>query len=220
MKNNRSKPNKRLMIKGEWYWSSKFVIQNYTKKVGFLAMCVYQLMASMVNEKQVCFPSQKYIAECLGCSRASVNKAIKILEKNKLIRVWKRCRYNCEYLLLDIPKCKAGETQMSTTVNSDVKHTDTNNNKLTRIINNNSNASNKFINKPMTNNKTREELLVNEIASTLNDYTHDRLILKLCNKYSEQLIRQVLEEVEKVPEHRIKKSRLALFTYLLKKYDY
>ena len=86
---------------------------------------MYNFLACFVDKNQFCFPSQKYIGDCLGFSRATVNKAIRILEENKLIRIERRSRYHCEYYLLKV-RCKAEETQMSTRGNSDVQNIDTN----------------------------------------------------------------------------------------------
>ena len=76
--------NAREMNAGEWYWVAKAVIQDYAPNIGSTAMAVYHLLASMADEKQCCFPSQKYIAQKLGCSRATVNQAVKTLADSKL----------------------------------------------------------------------------------------------------------------------------------------
>jgi len=96
----------------------------------------------------------------------------------------------------------------------------TNNNKLTRI-NNKNNDSKKFLNfssfkefKP----KTRKELLAQDLARELNDYGNLPLYLYYCRKYPESLIRRVLGEVKEARPERIKKSKAALFNYLVKKY--
>jgi len=120
---------------GEWYWVDKVVIQRYGPIIRAIGIAVYSFLASLADRNQKCFPSQKYIAEHLGYSRSTVNKTLKTLEKTGLIRIVKRDRYHCVYLLLEI-RCKARETQMSTPGNSDVRQKDTNDNKLTRINNN------------------------------------------------------------------------------------
>jgi biotin operon repressor len=118
---------------GDWYWIHKAVIRHYTPKVGTTGIAVYNLLTSMANSSQGCFPSQKYIAECLGCSRTTVNKTLKVLEKNGLVKIERRSRYHCVYRLLKV-RCKARETQMLSRGNSDVQNLNTNNNKLTRNI--------------------------------------------------------------------------------------
>lgn len=100
------------MNAGEWYWVSKPIIQEYTPKVGYLAICVYHFLASFTDKSQSCFPSQIFIAEKLGCSRSSVNKAVKKLEKVELIKILKRKKYHCVYNLLEV-RCIAEDTKMS-----------------------------------------------------------------------------------------------------------
>jgi biotin operon repressor len=96
------------------------VIKEYTPKIGSTGIAVYNFLASFVDTRQSCFPSQKYIAEHLGYSRATVNKTIKVLEENGLIRIEKRSRYHCVYHLLKV-RCKDDKTQKLSRGNSDVK---------------------------------------------------------------------------------------------------
>jgi len=112
---------------GDWYWIHKAVINDYTQKIGATGVIVYSFLASMTDNNQRCFPSQKYIADKLGYSRATVNKALKRLKDNGLIGI-ERNRYHCIYRLLRI-RCKADETQMSHRGNSGVLYFDTNDNK-------------------------------------------------------------------------------------------
>lgn len=210
---------------GDWYWIHKAVIQKYTPKIGAIGITVYNFLASLANSDQSCFPSQKYIAKRLGYSRATINKTIRVLEGNGLIKIEKRSRYHCIYHLLKIgckedftskSRCKLDETQMSTTANSDVKYIDTNDNKITRINNNIDNDSkNSFKDfKP----QTREELLAKDIAIVLNDYHALPLYLSYSKKYPESLLRKILGEVREIPQSKIKKSRGALFNHIIKKY--
>jgi len=96
---------------GDWYWIHKAVINDYTSKVGATGIIVYSFLASLTDNNQRCFPSQKYIADKLGYSRATVNKALKRLKDNGLISVEKASRYHCIYRLLKV-RYKADETQV------------------------------------------------------------------------------------------------------------
>jgi biotin operon repressor len=127
---------------GEWYWIDKAVIKHYAAKIGATGFTVYSFLAAFVDSDQKCFPSQKYIADHIGYSRATVNKAINILEKQGLIRKVKKDRYHCVYQLL---RCKAKEIQMSNKRNSGVPQIDTNDNQLTRINNDIDNRRYKFL---------------------------------------------------------------------------
>ena len=113
---------------------------------------------------------------------------------------------------------------MSSRRNSDVNQVNTNNNKLTRI-NNNTDIDNKnFLNfNPNTHKsfrpRSRQELLALDLAEVLNDHKNLALYLFYSKKYPESFLRKVLGEVKEIPAEKIKKSKGALFNYLIKKYD-
>lgn len=67
------------------------------------------------------------------------------------------------------------------------------------------------------NPKTREELLALDLAEALEDIDGLPLYLSYAKKYPEGLLRQVLGEVKEIPADRIKKSRGALFNYMVQK---
>ena len=66
--------------------------------------------------------------------------------------------------------------------------------------------------------KNKNELLANEIAEALNDLAGLPLYRSFANKYPTELLRGILEEVIAIPAHKIKKSKGALFNYLVQKY--
>jgi biotin operon repressor len=201
---------------GEWCWINKAVIQEYTKKVGPIGITVYCFLASMVDSEQKCFPSQKYIAEKLGCSRATVSRTLKRLESNGLIRIEKRNRYHCAYQLSRVRN--TDETQMSHTGNSDLHQSYTNDNYLIRNINDiDIEKSLNEQGKEFTP-KTREELLALDLADALNDRKALALYLSYARRFPESLLRKALGEAKEMPEEQIRKSRAALFNHLVRKY--
>ena len=202
---------------GDWYWIHKAVINDYTSKVGATGIIVYSFLASLTDHNQRCFPSQKYIADKLGYSRATVNRALQRLEKNKLIMVEKRSRYHCVYHLLKV-RCNTDETQMSHRRNSGVIYFDTNDNNITRNINNIDikDKSNKSLREFIP--KTREELLALDLADALNDRKALALYLSYARRFPESLLRRALGEAKEIPIEQIKKSRAALFNHLIQKY--
>ena len=171
--NSDKKVEIRELKNGDWYWVNKAVI-SHTPKVRVIGIAVYNLLASLVDRNQSCFPSQRYIAESLGYSRTTINKTLKLLEENGLIRIEKRSRYHCVYQLLKV-RCKAEETQMSTRGNSEVNHREPNNNKLTRNINNIVMENKNFLDSNRNTFKrfrprNREQLLALDLAEAFNDY--------------------------------------------------
>ncbi len=67
----------------------------------------------------------------------------------------------------------------------------------------------------MTTYEPHETKLAHEIAGTLNDWEALPFHLDLTRKYSEALLRKTLAHVMSLDESQIKKSRAALFTYLV-----
>jgi hypothetical protein len=66
--------------------------------------------------------------------------------------------------------------------------------------------------------KTKREYLAFTIAETFNDVGQIKLYTNYCKKYPLILIQRAFAEAKSFPEERIKKSRAAIFFYLLKTY--
>ncbi len=66
--------------------------------------------------------------------------------------------------------------------------------------------------------QTKEELLALDTASALNDFKSLPLYLKYAQMLPEPLIRQKLSWIKQIPEENIKRSRAALFNWVIKKY--
>jgi len=65
---------------------------------------------------------------------------------------------------------------------------------------------------------TREGVLAKDLAEGLNDTKNIRYYISVAVKYSEDYLRDIYAKVKEIPECKIKKSKGALFTYLVKKY--
>lgn len=211
----------RIMKHGEWYWVDKAVIQSHAREIGFLSVGVYHFLASMVDESQSCYPSQKYIAERTGCSRVSVNKAIKKLVENKLISVWKTPGRRTMYHLLPVMVLN-NDTHLSNDSTHGVSKVNTNNNKGTRnnikdIVYDKKSypTKNTFNDDDLS---AREKLLAKDLMEALGDDRHFARYLYYAQKYPEEFLRHILSETKATPESKIRKSRVALFRYLVKFY--
>ena len=216
------------MSDSEWYWINKTVIRDYVQKVGTAGITVYNLLASMADGDQKCFPSQKYIADSLGYSRSYINKVIKVLQGHGLISVEKKSRSIQVYHLLKVgsrtetpPEDSSSpeETNVSTMVNSDVNQGDTNDNNITRNINNTDiEDDNKKEHEEEFVPQSREELLALDIAKALNDHSSLTLYLSYAKRFPESMLRGVLGEVMEIPDEKIRKSRAALFNHIIHRY--
>ncbi len=215
-----SKP--RIMRPGGWYWVDKAVVQEFPRRTGFLSLAVYHFLASMADENQVCYPSQKYLADKLGCSRRSVNRAIKRLVEEKLISLWKRAGKRIAYRLLEIDVCNHG-TAMRHESPAHVTDGNINNNKEQEKENNIVVRDSQNL-KPDggayigTEAEPRHGLLAHDIADALGDHSHYTIYLSYTKQYSESFLRRVLAETRMTPDGKIRKSRAALFNYLVYHY--
>src|SRR5208337_3933081 len=152
----------RTLEGGRWYWVHKALIRDHAPDIRAIGVAVYSCLASMADRKQECFPSQQYVADALGYSRATVSTTLKILERRDLITITRKDRGHCVYRLLAM-RCQENVAKMSSRRNRDVNQGDTNNNKITRINNNTIGSVKKidfFLSKhnEATALKTREEL--------------------------------------------------------------
>jgi hypothetical protein len=66
--------------------------------------------------------------------------------------------------------------------------------------------------------QTQGELLAFDVANALNDLPNLAFYLAYVKKYPETLVRQTLAVVKNIPDAKIRKSRGALFNYLMQKH--
>jgi hypothetical protein len=71
----------------------------------------------------------------------------------------------------------------------------------------------------MTEHSPQAIELAHEIAAALDDEFSFALFLYYADKYNELLLRKVLTKVLSVPAEKIKKTRGALFTYLMSQHE-
>lgn len=64
--------------------------------------------------------------------------------------------------------------------------------------------------------KTNEKSLAYELARSLNDMESLPVYVGFTEKYQEAFLRRVLQKVMSLPDEKIKRTRGALFTYLVK----
>ena len=64
--------------------------------------------------------------------------------------------------------------------------------------------------------KTNEKTLAYELARALNDMESLPVYIGFTEKYQEAFLRRMLQKVMSLPDEKIKRTRGALFTYLIK----
>jgi len=69
-----------------------------------------------------------------------------------------------------------------------------------------------------SNEMNIESKLAYELANALNDRESLALYATFTQKYQEAFLRKILQRVMSVPDNKIKRTRGALFTYLVNQY--
>jgi DNA-binding MarR family transcriptional regulator len=119
-----------------WYWISRSILKQYGSILKPTGLAVYNVLASYANSKsQTCFPSQKTIADKIGLCRETVNRKVKLLTENRLVRV-KRLKGRCLYFLLK-PDVILYHTSCDGRITRCVTQEHINNNKYIKINNKN-----------------------------------------------------------------------------------
>ncbi len=65
---------------------------------------------------------------------------------------------------------------------------------------------------------TKEEILAEDLAAGLDDKPNFAFYLSAARKYPEDFLRKICSQVKEIPSGKIKKSKGALFNYLVHKY--
>ncbi len=89
----------RDLRKGDWYWISKVLLDEYGRLIGPIGIAIYNCLAQHANQEGFCFPSHKYIADKIGASISSVQRGIRQLIDLEIIRKSRRRYHNVYYLL-------------------------------------------------------------------------------------------------------------------------
>lgn len=67
--------------------------------------------------------------------------------------------------------------------------------------------------------KSASDALALEIAASFRDLARLPIYREICSAHDHAFLRRILKETMKTPAYKIKKSRRALFIYLLRKYE-
>jgi hypothetical protein len=92
-------------------------------------------------------------------------------------------------------------------------------NNINNIVRIDSNDSIDNDNKLNSLTLTKEEILAGDLAEGLDDKLNFAFYLSVSRKYPEEFLRKTFSHVRGVPSSKIKKSKGALFNYLVQKYE-
>jgi DNA-binding transcriptional MocR family regulator len=210
----------RNLKEAEWYWIEKAILSHYGQRLKPSGIAVYNGLAFFANsETGNCFPSHDTLAELVGIGKRTVRRKLKQLAALGLIKAEKRRGSSLYHLLKPGSRMSPREDKRAP---AEWTPGPPNNNYRTRI--NKLNIDSKNFQKFDASTfmgfkpKTREEVLALDLAQGLDDHKGLPLYLSYSRKFPEALLRRVLSEVKAMPAKQIKKSRGALFNYLIQKH--
>lgn len=71
-----------------------------------------------------------------------------------------------------------------------------------------------------SNAENYESKFAYELANVLNDHQSIQVYVKFTQKYKEEFLRKILLRVMSIPDNKIKRTRGALFTYLVNQHGF
>lgn len=146
-------PDEKITIrdlrKGDWYWISKVLLDEYGATIGPIGIAIYNCLAEHANQEGFCFPSHKYIADKIGASISSVQRGIRQLIKLAIIRKSRR-RYHNVYYLLKLERSERPNSNKIGQSDLQTGHTD------------------RSVRSVGTTNKTNKQELINKNAEEYN----------------------------------------------------
>ena len=120
-------PDEKITIrdlrKGDWYWISKVLLDEYGSTIGPIGIAIYNCLAEHANQEGFCFPAHKTIADKIGTSISSVQRGIRQLIKLEIIRKSRR-RYHNVYHLLKLDRSVRPNSNKSGQSDLHIGHTD------------------------------------------------------------------------------------------------
>src|SRR3989338_8394110 len=120
-------PDEKITIrdlrKGDWYWISKVLLDEYGSTIGPIGIAIYNCLAEHANQEGFCFPAHNTIADKIGTSISSVQRGIRQLIKLEIIRKSRR-RYHNVYHLLKLDRSVRPNSNKSGQSDLHIGHTD------------------------------------------------------------------------------------------------
>ncbi|MBK6484067.1 MAG: hypothetical protein IPG01_13280 [Chitinophagaceae bacterium] len=71
-----------------------------------------------------------------------------------------------------------------------------------------------------SNSENYQNKFAYELATALNDHHSIQVYVKFTQKYKEEFLRKILLRVMSIPDNKIKRTRGALFTYLVNQHGF
>jgi len=213
MKSSKKKGNE-----NRWFSMPTALFRKSSLILGANGLAIYSLLAAYADENFRSRLEYHKISRKLGCTKLEAIMALHELENLHLINAQPQNSRTKSYQLLWIPPW--GKTCGKSWGKNEQKSA-----KKTRpyrfeysikykIVNDIDGAVNKLsFNNNM--NQTDQTQFAYELAEALNDQEAIQMYIAYVNRFPEPLLREILVKVLSVPDYKIRKTRGALFNYLI-----
>lgn len=191
----------------------KALFQNFSSALGINGVAIYSLLAAYADNEFRSRLTYHKISKKIGSTNVEAVRTLHLLEDLHLIKSEpENSKTKCYRILWVPPWGKPGEKvlkksspyRIEYSINN--KYDDDIDGLIRRII---------FKQKM---NQSEETQFAYELAEALNDREAIQMYLSYVHRFSEALLREILVKVLSVPENKIRKTRGALFNYLIQQH--
>lgn len=203
-----------------WFSMPKELFRRFSLVLGLEGLAVYSLLASYVKENAICKLDSKKISHKLGCRELVVYKALRKLENLHLIRPKPFPSGTTGYQILWLPPWGklCGKTVLKISKKSAPYRYDYSIETLREKIDDDIEGSGDKLIFLNYMNPIDQTQLAYELAEALNDQEAIQMYLAYTQRFPEDLLREILTKVLAVPDYKIRKTRGALFNYLIQQH--
>ena len=206
---------KRKKESSECRWCSlpKALFRNFSSTLGVNGLAIYSLLAAYADNQFRSKLNYHKISQKIGCTNAEAVRTLHMLEELHLLKSEPVNSETKSYRLLWIPPWgKTGEKMLEKSNPYRIEYSI--NNKYDDDIDG---LISQIIFKQKMN-QFEETQFAYELAEALNDKEAIQMYISYVHRFSEALLREMLVKVLSVPENKIRKTRGALFNYLIQQH--
>jgi hypothetical protein len=196
-----------------WFSMPRALFQDFSSALDIHSLAVYGLLAAYADKSFSSKLNYHKVSQKLGCTNAEAVRALHKLEDLHLIKSELDNSKTMNYRLLWVhPWGKLGEkmAEMPSPFRIELSFNNKYDNDIEGFIR-------RIIFKQRMN-QSEETQLAYELAEALNDKEAIQMYISYVHRFPEGLLREMLIKVLSIPENKIRKTRGALFNYLIQQH--
>jgi len=198
-------------FENRWFTMPKFIFKVLSLTIGPLGLAIYSLLAAHADSNYRSKMNYNKVRIKIGCTNSEAIRVLHHLEDLHLIKSEPTNGKTKSYKLLWIPPWgKLVENVEKISSPYRIEYSINNKFDIDTIINE------LIIKRKM--NQQQETQFAYELAEALDDKDAIQMYIAYVNRFPESLLREILVKVLAVPDEKIRKTRGALFNYLIQQH--